>query len=121
MLLVCDCNLWLEKDRDFVVMGQMTGRITQAGISEKRGQSLDCSLLLMWYSTGYTSLTFLLSFTLLEWSSQLMRTGLVLSLHHLPCHTFVLIVFYQLKWVSGSLVYGMVSIYTRFLNSSSCS
>jgi len=30
MLLVCDCNLWLEKDRDFVVMGQMTlfGRIT---------------------------------------------------------------------------------------------
>ena len=36
MLLVCDCNLWLEKDRDFVVMGQMTlfGRITQAGIIE---------------------------------------------------------------------------------------
>lgn len=30
----------------------------KAGISEKRGQSLDCSLLLMWYSTGYTSLTF---------------------------------------------------------------
>lgn len=30
MLLVCDCNLWLEKDIDFVVMGQMTlfGRIT---------------------------------------------------------------------------------------------
>jgi len=29
------------------------------------------------------------AFPLKEWSSQLMRTGLVLSLH-LPCHTFVL-------------------------------
>ncbi|CAK9171852.1 unnamed protein product [Ilex paraguariensis] len=42
MLLVCDCNLWLEKDRDFVVMGQMTlfGRISDPLLGKEGDQTL---------------------------------------------------------------------------------